>query len=170
VLCPRSDAEMTHSAPIVRHRCSVRTRQRPRSQLALPGNMGAPQPSHAGQASAIQADPRLLTMQREGTAPEVFALSVQSQVCPPGTVLDSRPFAPTDFPMASCTDNTRLKVPGPATDPVAVVVPPDTTQVPGVGFAPRRSKLTMRGREVVDEHADSRLPHPSSRRAEAILM
>ena len=90
----------------------------------------------AGRAPAIQPDPRLLTMQRAGPAPEVVARRVQSQVCPAGTARDARPVAPTDCPLASCNDNSRLTVPGPATDPAAVLTPPETTQVPGVGFGP----------------------------------
>lgn len=127
----------------------------PRTGGPVSGGGRPPQRQMRGGLQRFLLTPEMLTMQREGMAPEVIALSVQSQVCPAGTVRDARPCAPTDFPLASCTDNTRLKVLGPATDPVAVVVPPDTTQLPGVGFAPRRSKLTMTGREVWDEHADS---------------
>src|SRR5665213_3554392 len=71
-------------------------------------------------------EPTVLTVQRAGTNPAVLARSVQSQDFPDGTCLLALALAPTVFLAAFWTVSTKTTVAGPADEPVAVVVAPDT--------------------------------------------
>lgn len=79
-------------------------------------------------------DPTLLTVQRAGTKPAVLARMVQFHELPDRTERLALPLAPTVFLAAFWTVSTNMTVAGPETEPVAVVVPPDTSHETVVGM------------------------------------
>ena len=79
-------------------------------------------------------EPSLSMVQRAGTKPAVLALMVQFQEPPNGTDRLILPLVPIVLPAAFWAVRTNWTVAGPATEPVAVVVPPDTSHEVLVGM------------------------------------
>src|SRR5665213_1162953 len=103
------------------------------------GIIACPQPNPRGYPTpygpvADLTEPSLSIMQRAGTKPAVLARMVQFQEFTTGIDRLARPLVPIASPAAFWVVRTKWTVAGPATEPVAVVVPPDTSHEVLVGM------------------------------------
>jgi len=106
--------------------------------------------SGTGNLDVLQVDltePVLSTVQRAGMTPAVLIRMVQFQDVPDGTDRLARPLFPISSSAAFWAVSRRWTVAGPAMDPEAVVVPPDTSQDVLVGTTPSMEYCSITGIE-----------------------